>query len=90
MQKTRKQLLKEIRIKARITNVETEAFYNSFVKVLAEQLKTRKELKISGFGKFSLIEAKARNITLPNGNSIKAPERNKIKFAPFKELKQSI
>ena len=90
MQKTRKQLLKEIRVKARITNVETEAFYHAFFKVLAEQLRTRKELKISGFGKFSLIETKARNITLPNGTSIKALKRKKIRFTPFKELKQSI
>lgn len=90
MNKTRKQLLREIRIKARITNVETEAFYRAFVKVVADQLATQKELKISGFGKFSLLETKARKVTLPNGTSIRAPKRKKIKFTPFKGLKKSI
>jgi nucleoid DNA-binding protein len=70
--------------------VETDAFYHAFVKVIADQLATCKELKISGFGKFKLVETKARNIRLPNGNSVKAPKREKIKFTPFKKLKQSI
>jgi len=61
---TRNQLLKEIRTRARITNVETAAFYQAFIDVIAETMKDHDTISIHQFGRFSCRRLKARQIKL--------------------------
>jgi nucleoid DNA-binding protein len=83
----KKQLLREIRIRARITNVETEAFFKAFCKILSEQLSQGKETSFHNFGKFYTRVPAPRKMKLPGESKTRTiiPER-KVRFKPFLRL----
>lgn len=83
-------LLKSIRINASITNVESEAFLNSFMKIIKASSINGNEIKISGFGKFKINNYKARTVKAPNGKIVLVNERNVVSFIAFKEFKQAV
>lgn len=85
------QLLKEIRIRARITNVESAAFYKAFTGVVAEELKKSGELTIHNFGKFSARLRKARTLKLfGSSKATSIPAHRHISFKAFSALSTEI
>ncbi|GAB4276515.1 MAG: hypothetical protein Kow0029_18550 [Candidatus Rifleibacteriota bacterium] len=87
----RKELLKEIRVRARITNVETEAFFDAFKEVITNELIKNGEVKISGFGKFRLIDLKPRLVKLPGSKAeIQTGKRKAVRFSAWKPFQAVI
>lgn len=85
------QLLKEIRIRARITNVESAAFYQAFVEVVGEELAQNDELRILHFGKFTCKKVAARSAKLfGSKTATKIPARRQIRFKAFSALSAKI
>ncbi len=87
----KKQLLLEIRERANITNVESEAFLKAFVTTVKEALAKKEEVKLDKFGAFKTNQRKAFSTTLPGkSKKIKVPARSVPVFRPFTELKNLV
>ncbi|MFZ5951195.1 MAG: HU family DNA-binding protein [Candidatus Rifleibacteriota bacterium] len=86
---TRNQLLKEIRIRARITNVEAAAFYKAFVEVVAETMKDHDSVSIHQFGRFNCHRLKARQIML-FGRETRVKAGLQIRFKAAKYISAEI
>lgn len=83
-------LLKSIRVNASITNVESEAFLNSFMKIIKQFSLQNNEIKITGFGKFKNVKYKKRTVKAPNGKVVMINERNVVRFIAFSDLKKAV
>jgi nucleoid DNA-binding protein len=87
----KQKLLREIRIRAKITNVEAAAFYKGFVKLVIDELQAGKEVRMPGFGKFFVIQPAPRKIKLFGSSQEKLIKPQKIvRFFAFKEVKEMI
>ncbi len=87
----KRQLLKEIRIRAQITNVESAAFLKAFTEFVGEQLAASQELSIHSFGKFRAIRVESRKGRLFGSEKIRViPAFYLIKFKPFSALSAEI
>jgi nucleoid DNA-binding protein len=87
----RSELLKQIRIRARITNVESEAFLKAFIETVYHELQENGEIKILNFGKFRKVVLKPRTIKVPGSKTEKKiGARNIVRFVPFSFLKEVI
>lgn len=84
-------LLKEIMKRARITNVESAAFYQAFVEVIGEELARNRELSIRSFGKFSCTKVKSRTTSFFGAEkTVKIPAYWQIRFKAFTDLSTKI
>lgn len=82
------QLLREIRIRAQITNVETEAFFKAFLETVIHELAKNGELGIQGFGKFRRVELQEKKYKLPGSKVEKIiGKRTTVRFSPWADLK---
>jgi nucleoid DNA-binding protein len=87
----KRELLKEIRIRARITNVESAAFLEAFCGLVGEQLASCGELSIHGFGKFRATKIKSRmGRIFGNEKARKIPAYHQIRFKSFSALSAKI
>jgi nucleoid DNA-binding protein len=83
------ELLKKIRIRAEITNVETAAFYRAFIEVLGATLAAGDEVSLQHFGRFATRKTEERQISLFGKKTRVGPGR-RIVFRPFKGLSAKI
>jgi nucleoid DNA-binding protein len=87
----KQKLLREIRIRAKITNVEAAAFYKGFVKLVTDELQAGKEVRMPGFGKFFAIQPAPRKIKLFGSQKQKLIKpQKKVRFCAFKGVKEII
>lgn len=63
-------------------------FLKNLVKIAKEELRTKEEFIIPGFGRFYIIETKERIGRNPStGEKIIIPKKKRVRFKPFKNLK---
>ena len=76
------ELIAAIAEKAQLTKVDAQKALNAFTEVVAECAKKGEEVRVLGFGTFSVIEKKAREGVNPRkkGEKIHIPARKVVKF----------
>ena len=88
---TKAELVKTLKEKTSfVTLAQAEAAYDGLFAILTETLKKGDSIAISGFGKFKVVERKARKGRNPQtGEEIWIPARKAVKFTPGKSLKEN-
>lgn len=76
---------------AGLTQKQSEAALDATLKVITEALAAGEDVKLVGFGKFTVITRQARTGRNPqNGEVLQLPETKSAKFVPGELLKQAV
>jgi DNA-binding protein HU-beta len=87
----KKELIDRIAEKAGVPKSETQKHFEAFEEVVAEALKSGEEVQITGFGKFSVKERKAREGRNPQtGQKIKITAQKVPSFSAGNTLKEAV
>lgn len=87
----KKELIAAIAEKMNASKKDAGDFVDAFVDVVSSSLENKEEVKLVGFGTFSVSERKARKGVNPQTKeSIDIPARSVPKFKPGNELKERV
>jgi nucleoid DNA-binding protein len=85
------ELIERIAQEAEVPTTEAQRHLEAFERVVAETLKGGEEVRITGFGKFSVKERKAREGTNPRtGGKMKIAASRVPSFSAGNSLKEAI
>lgn len=88
---TKTDLIKKISEKLELTKAESEKALNTCLEAIKEDLASGNNLKIQGFGSFSVTERKERKGRNPQtGQEMIIPASKTVKFSPGKYLKDKV
>ncbi len=88
---TKKELVNAIAKESNLTKIDSEKALNSFVNAVTAALKKGDEVKLIGFGTFSVMERAARNGRNPQtGKTIRIKASKAPKFKAGKALKDAV
>ena len=87
----KKELIQRIAEKAGVPQSEAQKHFEAFEEVVTEALKAGEEVQITGFGKFSVIERKAREGRNPQtGKKLKISAQKVPSFSAGNALKEAV
>jgi DNA-binding protein HU-beta len=87
----KKELIERIAQEAGASKSEAQMHFEAFEKVVTEALKAGEEIRITGFGKFSVKERKAREGRNPQtGQKMKIAAQKVPTFSAGNALKEAI
>jgi DNA-binding protein HU-beta len=87
----KKELIERIAEEAGVPTSEAQKHFEAFEEVVTEALKGGEEVQITGFGKFSVRERKAREGTNPQtGQKMKIAASKVPAFSAGNALKQAV
>ena len=87
----KKELIERIAQESDVPTAEAQRHFEAFEEVVTEALKAGQEVQITGFGKFSVRERKAREGTNPQtGQKMKIAAQKVPAFSAGNVLKQAI
>ena len=87
----KKELIERVAEKAGVPKSEAQKHFEAFEKVVTEALKAGEEVRITGFGKFSVKERKAREGRNPQtGEMMKISAQKVPAFSAGNALKEAI
>jgi DNA-binding protein HU-beta len=87
----KKELIERIAQEARVSEAEAQKHFEAFEQVVTEALKGGEEVRITGFGKFSVKERKAREGRNPQtGEKMKIAAQKVPAFSAGTALKEAI
>jgi DNA-binding protein HU-beta len=87
----KKELIERIAEKADVPKSEAHKHFEAFEEVVTEALKAGEEVQITGFGKFSIKERKAREGTNPQtGQKMKISAQKVPSFSAGNALKEAV
>jgi DNA-binding protein HU-beta len=87
----KKELIERIAEKADVPKSEAQKHFEAFEEVVTEALKAGEEVQITGFGKFSVKERKAREGRNPHtGQKMKISAQKVPAFSSGNALKEAI
>ena len=87
----KKELIERIAEEADVPTSEAQRHFEAFEKVVTEALKSGEEVQITGFGKFSVKERKAREGRNPQtGQKMKIAAQRVPAFSAGNVLKEAI
>jgi DNA-binding protein HU-beta len=87
----KKELIERIAQKAEVPKSEAQKHFEAFEEVVTEALKAGEEVQITGFGKFSVRERKAREGRNPQtGQKMKIAAQKVPTFSVGNALKEAI
>jgi nucleoid DNA-binding protein len=87
----KKELIERIAEKADVPKSEAQKHFEAFEEVVTEALKAGEEVQITGFGKFSVKERKAREGRNPqSGQKMKIAAQKVPSFSAGNALKEAI
>lgn len=83
------ELINKIAKKMEVTKAEAEKFINAYMDVVEEALLNEEEVKLMGFGSFSVQEKAATTARNPRNpeETIEVPAKKVVKFKISKKLK---
>ncbi len=85
------ELIERIAEEAGVTTSEAQGHFGAFERVVTEALKGGEEVRITGFGKFSVRERKAREGRNPQtGEKMKIKAQKVPSFSAGNALKQAV
>lgn len=88
---TKKELVDVIAAKTEMTKKDSDAALNAVVEAIKEALIKGDDIRLVGFGTFSVKETAARTGRNPKtGEEIKIPAGKKVAFKASKELKEAL
>ncbi|MCL6560419.1 MAG: HU family DNA-binding protein [Firmicutes bacterium] len=88
---TKAELVKSVAQKASLKQKEAESALDAFVQAVVEAVKNGSEVKIPGFGSFTVVERAARQGKNPQtGEPIAIPARKTVVFRAGKSLKSVV
>jgi DNA-binding protein HU-beta len=87
----KKELIERIAVEAGTSKSEAERHFEAFEEVVTEALKAGEEVQITGFGKFSIKERKAREGRNPQtGQKMKIAAQKVPSFSAGNVLKEAV
>jgi DNA-binding protein HU-beta len=87
----KKELIKRIAEEAGVPKSEAQKHFEAFEEIVTEALKAGEEVQITGFGKFSVKERKAREGTNPQtGQKMKIAAQKVPAFSAGNALKEAV
>ena len=87
----KKELIERIAEKVDVPNSEAQKHFEAFEEVVTEALKAGEEVQITGFGKFSVKERRAREGRNPQtGQKMKIAAQKVPSFSAGNALKEAI
>jgi DNA-binding protein HU-beta len=87
----KKELIESIAEKADVPKSEAQKYFEAFEEVVTDALKAGEEVQITGFGKFSVKERKAREGRNPQtGQRMKIAAQKVPAFSAGNALKEAI
>ena len=87
----KKELIERIAQEANVPKSEAQKHFEAFEQVVTEALKAGEEVQITGFGKFSVRERKAREGTNPQtGQRMKIAAQKVPAFSAGNALKEAV
>jgi DNA-binding protein HU-beta len=87
----KKELIERIAEEAGVPKSEAQKYFETFEEVVTEALKAGEEVQITGFGKFSVKERKAREGTNPQtGQKMKIAVQKIPSFSAGNALKEAV
>lgn len=87
----KKELVKAVAQKLDITQKEVAGVVDAVLESIAEALKTGEEIKLTGFGKWTVVERAARQAHNPKtGEPVLVPAKKAVRFKPAKDLKEKV
>jgi DNA-binding protein HU-beta len=87
----KKELIERIAQEANVPKSEAQRHFEAFEQVVTEALKTGEEVRITGFGKFSVKERKAREGRNPQtGQKMKIAASRVPSFSAGRALKEAV
>jgi DNA-binding protein HU-beta len=87
----KKELIERIAKEARVPKSEAKWYFEAFEEVVTEALKGGEEVQITGFGKFSVKERKAREGRNPQtGQKMKISAQKVPAFSAGNALKEAV
>jgi nucleoid DNA-binding protein len=87
----KKELIERIAEKADVPKSEAQKYFEAFEEVVTDALKAGEEVQITGFGKFSVKERKAREGRNPQtGQKMKIAAQKVPAFSAGNALKEAI
>jgi DNA-binding protein HU-beta len=87
----KKELIERIAEKADVSKGEAQKHFEAFEEVVTEALKAGEEVQITGFGKFSVKERKAREGRNPQtGQKMKIAAQKVPAFSAGNALKEAV
>ena len=87
----KKELIERIAQEAEVPSGEARRYIEAFEEAVTEALKSGEEVQITGFGKFSVRERKAREGRNPkSGQKMKIAARKVPAFSAGNALKQAV
>jgi DNA-binding protein HU-beta len=87
----KKELIESIAEKADVPKSEAQKYFEAFEEVVTDALKAGEEVQITGFGKFSVKERKAREGRNPQtGQKMKIAAQKVPAFSAGNALKEAI
>jgi DNA-binding protein HU-beta len=85
------ELIERIAEEAGVTDGEAQKYFKAFERVVAKALKSGEEVRITGFGKFSVRERKAREGRNPQtGEKIRIAAQKVPAFNAGNALKEAV
>ena len=87
----KRELIERIAEEAGVPQGEAQNYFRAFERVVTEALKSGEEVRITGFGKFSVREHKAREGTNPQtGEKMKIAASKAPAFSAGNALKEAV
>ena len=87
----KRELIERIAEEAEVPNSEAQKYFGAFERVVTEALKGGEEVRITGFGKFSVRERKAREGRNPQtGEKMKIAASRVPAFSAGNALKEAV
>jgi DNA-binding protein HU-beta len=87
----KKELIERIAEKAEVPKSEAQKYFEAFEKVVTEALKAGEEVQITGFGKFSVKERKAREGRNPQtGQKMRIAAQKVPSFSAGNAFKEAV
>jgi len=84
-------LINQVNKNTKIPLKDVEVVINLALEIIANSLKNGDFVSLYGFGSFSLVKRKAKELYIPGSkNKVKVPEKYAIKFTPSNKLKRTI
>ncbi len=77
--------------RAKMGDIEAEAFVNSMFSVIRQGLETDRQVKIRGFGTFKVIDVEAReSVSVNTGERVVIESHRKVTFTPDATMKELV
>jgi DNA-binding protein HU-beta len=88
---TKTELIAKIASDANLTKEAAAKAFDSFIQNITDGLKKGEDISIPGFGKFSVVERKARmGRNIKTGQPIEIAARRTPRFSPGSQLKEEL